>query len=249
MTDLHNKVALVTGSGRGIGRAIAQRYAHLGASVVINYASNQAAAAETAKAIEAMGGRALPLRADVSRLREQEEMFSRVLETFGRLDIVVANAGVEVVGQPVLDVTEADFDRVFAINAKGTFFTLQLAAKHVADNGRIIYVGTSNSTFPTPGHGLYGGSKAPGEFLVQVLSKEVGNRGVTVNTLLPTATDGAGLYADSVSEAMQEFVRSQRPIQRMGTVDDAADAAEFLAGDLAGFISGQRLLVSGGAPA
>ncbi len=206
MTDLHDKVALVTGSGRGIGRAIAERYARLGACVIVNYSKDEHAAAATVGAIEDFGGRATAIRADVSNLAEQQAMFHHALEIYGRLDIVVAN-------------------------------------------GRIIYVGSSTTTFPTPGHGLYVGSKVAGEALVQVLSKEIGHRGVTVNSLLPTATEAAGVYTDEVSETVQEFVRTQRPIQRMGTVDDVADVAEFLAGDLAGFISGQRILVSGGAPA
>jgi NAD(P)-dependent dehydrogenase (short-subunit alcohol dehydrogenase family) len=148
--------------------------------------------------------------ADVDRL------FATALDRFGRLDIVVANAGVELVGQRVVDFTEADFDRLFSINAKGAFFTLQRAARHVVDNGRIIYVGSSTTAFPLPGRGLYGGSKIAVQFLVEVLAKEIGARGVTVNSILPTATEGAGVFADGVREEVMQFVRSFRPSQRMG---------------------------------
>lgn len=106
--------------------------------------------------------------------------------------VVVANAGVELVGRSVLDFTEADFERLFGINTKGAFFTLQKAAKYVADNGRIIHIGSSSTAFPLPGLALYGGSKVAPKFLVEVLAKEIGHRGVTVNSILPTATEGAG---------------------------------------------------------
>lgn len=249
MTDLRDKVALITGSARGIGRAIAERYASLGASVVINYSTDERAARETVAAIEQMAATAIAVQANVAHLDEIDRLLETTLDRFGRLDIVVANAGVELVAQPVVDVSEADFDRLFGVNAKGVFFTLQRAARHVADNGRIIYVGTSNTAFPLPGRAAYGASKAPGQFLVEVLAKELGARGVTVNSILPTATEGAGVFTDGVRHEVAEYVRSFRPMARMGTVDDVADAAEYLASDLAGFVSGQHLLVAGGAPA
>lgn len=249
MTDLSNKVALVTGSARGIGRAIAERYASLGASVVINYASSEARAVEAVAAIESTGGKAIAVQANVGAVAELETLFATTLQRFGHLDIAVANAGLEMVEQPVVDFTEADFDRLFSVNAKGTFFTLQLAAKHIVDDGRIIYVGTSNTAYPLPGHGLYGGSKQGAQFLVEVLAKEIGPRGITVNSILPTAIEGAGVHAAGARQEVVEFVRSFRPIPRMGTVDDVANAAEYLASDLASFVSGQHLLLSGGAPA
>jgi 3-oxoacyl-[acyl-carrier protein] reductase len=171
------------------------------------------------------------------------------MEKFEQLDIVVANAGVELVGGSVLDFTETDFDRLFAVNAKGAFFTLQRAARHIADHGRIIYVGSSTTAFPTPGTGLYRGSKVAAQFFVEVLAQEIGRRGVTVNTILPTAIEGAGVYTEGASEEVMQFVRSMRPISRMGTLEDVADAAEYLASDLSAFVSGQHLLISGGAPA
>jgi 3-oxoacyl-[acyl-carrier protein] reductase len=184
--------------------------------------------------------------ANVARVDDIKHLFDTVLDTYGRLDIVVANAGIELVAQSVIDFTEADFDRLFAVNAKGAFFTLQRAARHVADNGWIIYIGTSNTAFPLPGRALYGGSKIAAQFLVQVLAKELGHRGVAVNSILPTAIEGAGVFTDGVRSEVREFVKSFRPMQRMGTVEDVANAAEYLAGDLSGFVSGQHLMVSGG---
>jgi 3-oxoacyl-[acyl-carrier protein] reductase len=249
MTDLKGKVALITGSARGIGKAIAERYGSCGASVVVNYARDRERANATVDSIERLGGTAIAIQADVSKVADIERLFADTVERFGRLDIVVANAGVELVDRPVVDVSEEDFDRLFGVNTKGAFFTLQNAARHVADNGRIIYVGSSNTAYPLPGYGLYGGSKIAPQFLVQVLAKELGARGIAVNAILPTAIGGAGIFTDEVKPEFLAFIRSFRPMPRMGTVDDVANAAEYLASELAGFVSGQHLLVTGGAPA
>lgn len=137
-------------------------------------------------------------------MAEIDRLFAAALDRFGQLDIVIANAGIEVVDQPVLDVSEVEYDRVFGVNTKGTFFTLQRAARHIADGRRIIYLGSSTTAFPTPGHGLYGASKMAPQFLVEVLAKEIGKRGVTVNSILPTATDGAGVSADGARPQVVE---------------------------------------------
>ncbi len=248
MTTLRNKVALVTGGGRGIGKAIAERYGALGASVVVNYSSSAEAAQETAEVIERAGGKAITVQADVSKVAEIERLFQTSIERFGHLDIVVVNAGLEMSAKPVLDFTEDEYDRLFATNTKGAFFTIQKAAKYVADNGRIIFVGSSTTAFPMPGHGLYGGSKMAPRFLIEVLAKEIGYRGVTVNSILPTATQGAGRHAESRPEIAQ-FIKNFMPMNRIGTVEDSANAAEYLVSELASFVSGQHLLLSGGGPA
>jgi 3-oxoacyl-[acyl-carrier protein] reductase len=249
MTNLKNKVALVTGSARGIGKAIAERFGALGARVVVNYSASEGQARETVAAIERLGGNATAVQADISKIADIDRLFATTIERYGRVNIVVANAGLELVGKPIVDVTEADFDRLFDVNTKGAFFTLQRAAKHIADNGRIIYVGSSTTAFPMPGHGLYGGSKMAPRFFVEVLAKEIGARGVTVNSILPTATEGAGVSTDEVRPQVREFIRTFNPMQRLGTLGDVADAAEYLAGDLSAFVSGQHLLLSGGGPA
>ena len=248
MTNLNNKVALITGAGRGIGKAIAERYGALGASVVVNYASSAEAAQETANVIERSGGKAIAMQADVSKVADLERLFQTSLERYGRLDIVVANAGLEMSGKPVLEFTEEEYERLFNTNTKGAFFTIQKAAKYVADNGRIIFVGSSTTAFPMPGRGLYGSSKMAPRFLIEVLAKEIGYRGVTVNSILPTATQGAGRHADPKPEIGQ-FIKNFMPMNRIGTLEDSANAAEFLASDLASFVSGQHLLLSGGGPA
>ena len=248
MTDLSDKVALVTGSARGIGAAIAERYARLGAQVVINYASDAAGAERTVAAIREAGGEALAVQADIRDLDQIDALFAATRDAFGRIDIVVANAGVEIIDQPVLDATEEDFDRLYAINAKGTFFTLQRAGRQVSDNGRIILIGSSTTVGPFPGVGLYGSSKMSARYLVRVLAMEVGHRGVTVNTILPTVIEGAGVFTEIADEDPFKQQNRMRPLGgRMGRPADVADAAEYFASDLAGWISGQDLLVSGGA--
>ncbi|MFJ3407879.1 SDR family oxidoreductase [Promicromonospora sp. NPDC090134] len=249
MTDLTGRVAVVTGSARGIGRAIALRYASLGASVVINYSADGDNARRTLDEIVDAGGRGIVVQADASSLADLDRLFTTAIDTFGSLDIVVANAGREVIGQPAVEVTEEEFDRVFAVNSKGAFFTLVKAARLVSDGGRLIYVGSSTTVSPYPGMGLYSSSKTAAANLVRILALELGPRNVTVNTVLPTATAGAGVFTD-VTEG-DEFHRMNaqlRPIGgRGGTPEDTADAAEYLAGDLAGWVSGQSLVVAGGA--
>jgi len=249
MTDLTNRVALVTGSSRGIGKAIALRYASLGAKVALNYEGDEANAAMALAEVRAHGVDAVAIKADVSKVDDVEHMFTQTLDRFGALDIVVANAGVELIAQPVLEATEEQFDRLFAVNTKGAFFTLQGAARHVADNGRIVYIGSSSTCLPAAGVGLYGSSKMAARYLVGVLTLEVGQRGVTVNTILPTSIEGAGVYTDiAEDDPFRQLMTTFRPIGgRLGRPSDVADAAEYFAGDLAGWVSGQALLVSGGA--
>lgn len=249
MTDLTGKVALVTGSARGIGRAIALRYAELGADVVVNYSGDQAGAAATVDEISARGAKAIAVRADVSRVADLERLFRETLDVFGKVDVVVANAGVELPLTPVSEATEEQFDRLFGVNTKGAFFTLKLAADHINDNGRVLYIGSSTTVAALPGAGLYGSSKMAARYLVEVLAAEVGHRGVTVNTIIPTAIEGAGIFTGIADD--DPFKRSMaryRPIGgRMGTPRDVADAAEYFASDLAAWVSGQYLVIAGGA--
>lgn len=248
MTDLKNKAAIITGSARGIGKSIALRFASKGANIVVNYSRDKESADETVREIIALGVRAISVRADVADVGEIEAMFQEALVTFGKIDIVVANAGIETIDLPVVDVTEELFDRLYSINVKGAFFTMQQAAKTVADNGRIIYVGSTTVDLPLPGIGLYGSSKAGPRYLVRVLALELGSRKITVNGVIPTAIDGAGIFTKSGDNLeMREFVKKNIPMGRMGTAEDVADVAEFFAGDLSSFISGQNLCITGGA--
>ena len=250
MKTLMNKIALVTGASRGIGKAIALRYAQLGANVIVNYNNNSAAAAEVVKEIESYQVKALSVQADVSKPNEINKMFELAIEQFGKIDIVVVNAGLELVGLPVASFSELQFDNLFNTNTKGAFFTMQAAANNIANNGRIIYVGSSTTGLPNPGYALHGGSKIAPLYLVQVLAKELGKKGITVNAILPTATEGAGIHTTvEANDPIRRMIHDFYPMQRMGTPEDVANVAEFFAGELSGFVSGQQLLVSGGAMA
>ena len=250
MKTLMNKIALVTGASRGIGKAIALRYAQLGANVIVNYNNNSAAAAEVVKEIESYQVKALSVQADVSKPDEINKMFELAIEQFGKIDIVVVNAGLELVGLPVASFSELQFDNLFNTNTKGAFFTMQAAANNIANNGRIIYVGSSTTGLPNPGYALHGGSKIAPLYLVQVLAKELGKKGITVNAILPTATEGAGIHTTvEANDPIRRMIHDFYPMQRMGTPEDVANVAEFFAGELSGFVSGQQLLVSGGAMA
>lgn len=248
MKTLNNKVALITGSARGLGKAIAERYASLGANIVINYSKDKASADEVVSNITAMGVKVITIQADISKVADLERLFTEAKASFGKIDIVVANAGIELVEVPVTEFTEEQFDKVFSINTKGTYFTMQQAAKHVEDNGRIIYIASSTTSYPVPGMAIYGGSKSTPRYLVDVLSKEIGHRGVTVNSIIPFAIDNAGIFADpnAYPELRKQLIDSC-PMGRMGNVDDVANLADFFASDLASFVSGQHLLVNGGA--
>lgn len=248
MTTLKNKTALITGASRGIGKAIALRYARLGADVIVNYNSSKAGADEVVKEIESNKVKAIAIKADVSKPVEIDDMFELALKTFGKIDIVVVNAGLELVGVKATDFTEMQFDSLFNTNTKGAFFTMQAAAKYISPNGRIIYVGSSTTGYPHAGYAIHGGSKAAPLYLVQVLAQELGKNGVTVNAILPTATEGAGIHTTVEDDApIKKMIPGFYPMGRMGTVEDTANVAEFFAGDLSSFVSGQQLLVSGGA--
>ncbi|MBB6501185.1 SDR family oxidoreductase [Pedobacter cryoconitis] len=248
MNSLKNKVALITGSARGLGKAIAERYAALGADIVINYSRDKASADEVLSNIKAMGVSVIAVQADVSKVADLERLFETAKQAFGKIDIVVANAGIELVETKVVDFTEEQFDRLFSINTKGAYFTMQQAAKNVEDNGRIIYIASSTTAFPVQGMAVYGGSKTTPRYMVDVLSKEIGHRGVTVNTIIPFAVDHSGIFAEPDSyPALRKQLLDSCPMGRLAEVEDVANAAEFFASDLSSFVNGQHLLVNGGA--
>ena len=248
MNSLKNKVALVTGSGRGLGKAIAERYAALGADIVINYSRDKQAADEVLSNVTAMGVRAIALQADISKVAEIEQLFAAALAAFGKLDIVVANAGIELVETPVTDFTEEQFDRVFTINTKGAYFTMQQAARYIADKGRIIYIASSTTAYPVPGMAGYGGSKMTPRYMVDILAKEIGHRGVTVNSIIPFAVDHSGIFAEPGSyPSLRKQLLDSCPMGRLAEVEDVPNIPEFFASALSSFVKGQPLLVNGGA--
>ena len=248
MNSLKNKVALITGSARGLGKAIAERYAAMGANIVINYSRDKASAEEVETNIKAMGVKVISVQADVSKVADIERLFTEAKNAFGKIDIVVANAGIEMVETPVTAFTEEQFDRLFSINTKGAYFTMQQAAKNIEDKGRIIYIASSTTSFPVAGMAVYGGSKTTPRYLVDILAKEIGHKGVTVNSIIPFAVDHSGIFAEEGSyPALRKQLLDSCPMGRLAEVEDVANAAEFFASDLSSFVSGQHLLVNGAA--
>jgi len=237
---LDGKTALVTGGSRGIGRAIGEKFAADGATVVINYARNGQLADEVVKAISAKGGKAMGIQADVSKPAEVRRLFGEAEKAIGPLDVVIANAGVYL-SKPLIENTEADYDYVFDINTRGVFFTLQEAARRVRDGGRIIAISTGGTKMMFPNAALYLGSKAAVEQFSRSLSRELGPRNVTVNVLSPGFTD-----TDMLPEQYREYGASLSPFNRVGTAKEVADVAAFLASDAARWVTGQNVQAGGG---
>jgi 3-oxoacyl-[acyl-carrier protein] reductase len=241
---LSGKIALVTGSSRGIGRAMVERLSRDGASVAINYVSNSEKAEEVVAAITSGGGSAVALQADVSRIEGIQRLFEKTLEHFGRLDILVNNAGIRIT-QTVADIQEEEFDRLFAINVKGPFFACQQAAHRISDGGRIINVSSAVTRMMLPGYSIYAASKAAVDQLTRVLAKEMGGRQVTVNAVSPGPVDTALLRKGKTEEQIQQMAQ-MAAFNRIGKVEDIADVVAFLASDDARWITGQIIHANGG---
>lgn len=240
-----SKVALVTGAATGIGRAIAIRLAKDGVSVAINYMGSAAQADEVVKEIQSSGGIAKAFEADVSKVAEIVQLFNEVNNEFGRIDIVVANAGVAVMGIPIVDVTEADFDRINTVNHKGTYFVLQQAAKQVRNGGRIIQISSTSSLYPSAGLGIYAPSKAAGKVITEILAQELGHRQITVNSVFPGPTK-TPLMEKEVSKEEMERIGKSMTLGRMGEPEDIAGVVAFLASEQGAWVNGQQIIVNGG---
>jgi 3-oxoacyl-[acyl-carrier protein] reductase len=242
MVALTGKVALVTGAGRGIGRAIAERLGEDGASVIVNYNASENLAQEAVSAIVARGGQALALQADISKLSEVRRLFQEAEDHLGKLDILINNAGIGYL-RPTAEITEEEFDRPFALNTKGTFFALQEAARRMRDGGRIVSLSTGATIAITPGFGAYAGSKAAVEQFSLALAKELGPRGITVNTVLPGIVDTGNLVFPD--EVVAQLIQ-QTPLGRLGQPRDIADIVAFLVSDQARWMTGQTIRAGGG---
>lgn len=244
MKNLDNKVAIVTGSSRGIGRAIATRLANDGAAVVINYSHSADKADAAVREIEQAGGKAVAIQADVSKVADLERLFQDTLDKLGKVDILVNCAGV-VVYKPIVEVTEADFDKIMAVNVKGTYFACQQAARHLADGGRIINISSTTTALMLPTYSAYVATKGAVEQISRVLCKEVGDRGITVNIVSPGPTDTPLFRKGKTEEQIEQF-GDMAALGRIAQVEDIADAVAFLCTDDARWITGQNIRVNGG---
>ncbi|NMG10268.1 SDR family oxidoreductase [Brasilonema sp. UFV-L1] len=242
MSSLQGKVAIITGSSRGIGRAIAERLGRDGANVVITYAGNRDKAQEVVRAIEAAGSQAIAIQLDVRNLEEVRALFEKTIQHFGKVDILVNNAAGKNIFKPTSEMTEDEYNSMFDIT-RGVYFTLGQAAHHLADGGRIVSISTSGTAMAIPAGGAYAGCKAAIEHFSAALAKEVGTRGITVNTVSPGVTDTDGLVLDQ--EQVNQLI-AQTPLGRLGHPDDVASAVAMLVSDDAHWVTGQSLRANGG---
>ncbi|NEB14852.1 SDR family oxidoreductase [Streptomyces coelicoflavus] len=244
MSKLTGTTALVTGASRGIGRAIALRLASEGARVGVHYASNEAAAKETVATIEAAGGTAFAVRTELGVPGDAEALWRAFDAHADGLDILVNNAGIAGPGL-IHEVSEADYDKVFAVNAKAPFFIVQKGLERLRDGGRIINVSSGVTKVAFPGMASYAASKGAVEVLTLTLAQTLGSRGITVNAVSPgtVETDIHPWMADPAAKA---HAAGFSVFNRVGLPADVADVVSFLASDDARWVTGQNIDVSGG---
>jgi len=244
MSTAQSRTAIVTGASRGIGAAVAHRLARDGFNVVINFAGSADEAESLASQIQAAGGKALAVRADVSDAAAVRALFDKTEAVYGGVDVLVNNAGIMQLGR-IADVTDDVFDRHIAINLKGVFNGLRAAAKRVRSGGRIISFSSSMVGLRQPTYGVYAATKAGVEAMTHVLSKELRGRNVTVNVVAPGPT-GTDLFLKGKPQEVIDNFAKLSPLERLGTPEDIANTVAFLAGPDGSWINGQVLRANGG---
>lgn len=238
------KVALVTGASRGIGKAVAERLARDGFKVIVNYSGDAAPAEALVREIETAGGHAIAEKADVSDPGAVRKLFDSAESAYGGIDVLVNNAGIMALA-PIGETDDASFDRLIAVNLKGTFNTLREAAKRLRNGGRIVNFSSSVVGLLMPTYGVYVATKAAVEGLTSVLAKELRGRNITVNAVAPgpTATD---LFLKGKPQEVVDHLAKMAPLERLGQPSDIADVVSFLAGPDAAWVNGQVLRANGG---
>lgn len=237
-------VALITGASRGIGAAIARRLSRDGFTVAINYAhSADAAEALVAELIDA-GGQAIAIQADVASPGQVQTLFFTLKQRFGRLDVLVNNAGM-LTTTPIADTSDELYAQVFALNTQGVFNTLRAAATHLSDGGRIINLSSTALALNLPGYAIYNGSKAAVEAFTRGFAKELRGRRITVNAVAPGPVATELFLKDKTAEQVQGFAKLP-PLERLGEPEDIASVVAFLAGPDSGWVNGQVLRANGG---
>ena len=243
MSKLANKVALVTGGSRGIGAAIAKRLAGDGASVAITYAKDADAASAVVKAIEQNGGKAVAIQADSADTKAVQAAVEKTVTTFGRLDVLVNNAGTAI-PKPFEETPVEEMDHVIAINLRGVLVATQASLKHIGEGGRIIMIGSCvGERVVAPGLVAYWATKGAVKMFAQGLSREVGSRGITVNNVQPGPID------TDLNPAAGDWAVPQKAatgLGRYGTVEEVAALVSFVAGPESSYITGANLTVDGG---
>lgn len=244
MTETVERTAIVTGASKGIGAAIAKRLAADGFAVVVNYSRDEQPALDVVSAIEAAGGRAIAVKADIGTASGAVALFDAAEQAFGGVDVLVNNAGIMTLG-PIATVEDADFERQVAINLGGTFRGMREAARRLRDRGRIVNFSSSVVGLYQPAYGVYAATKAAVEALTHILAKELGPRDITVNAVAPGPVE-TDLFMAGKSEEVLKAIIGLNPRKRLGQPDDIASVVSFLAGPDSGWVSGQIIRANGG---
>src|SRR5262245_22796663 len=240
MASLTGKVAIVTGSSRGIGQAIAERLAQDGAIVVVNYLVSAERARQVVLGITANGGKAVAIQADMSQVTEARRLVIETVNQFGRLDILVNNAG-RFMPKPLAETTEEDFDQIIALNAKGPYFAMREAAHVLREGGRIVNISTDGTHLSFPGATAYLGSKGALEQYTKGLAQELAPHGITVNTVSPGFTE-----TGMMTEQFRQIGLQLSPLKRLGVPKDIADVVAFVVSEEARWLTGQNIHAGGG---
>lgn len=238
------RVAIVTGASRGIGAAMAQRLAQDGFAVVVNYARGREEAEQVVAAIEAQGGHAVAVQADIGETSGAATLFDAAEQAFGGADVLVNNAGTMKLGA-LADVADADFDRQVALNLGGVFRGMREAARRLRDGGRIISFSSSVVGLYQPGYGVYAATKAAVEAMTHILAKELGPRGITVNVVAPGPVE-TRFFLQGKSEEQVRAITGMNPLKRLGQPEDIARVVAFLASPEGGWVNGQVIRANGG---
>lgn len=247
MNRLEGKTAIVTGASKGIGAGIAKELARQGAQVVVNYASSPTGADDVVTAITAEGGRAVAIQASVAEAAEVKRLFTEAVSAFGHIDILVNNAAVYGLA-PLEAITVDEFRRQFDTNVLGVILTVQEAAKHFGPTGgSIVNIGSIDSVRAVPGMAVYSATKGALDCLTRAFAAELGPRGIRVNTLAPGGTHTEGIEsAGFIGSPFEKAMIEKTPLGRLGQPHDIAKAVAFLASEEAGWITGDRVVASGG---
>ena len=247
MNRLQGKVAVVTGASKGIGAGIARALGAAGAAVVVNYASDKSGAEKAVADIKAKGGKAIAVQGDVSKGDDVERLFGETKKAFGKLDVLVNNAGVFAFS-PISEAKETDYRRHFDINVWGTIqATREALPLFGPEGGSIINISSVVSRMGIPGSAIYAGTKGAVDTITQVLASELGPRKIRVNSINPGMVESEGTHAAGfIGGDFQKDIEAKAPLGRIGQPEDIAKVAVFLASDEAGWLTGERISASGG---